>query len=383
MQHDGLYQHNHMLRELLTGQWGETISQTTTGSEFTKQYIYSIPTAINDVPVNLNKLTVVAFIAEGNQEIVTGTEATKSVIYPSSPSFEIAKLEQLIHQTADDKILVKAQINNVPNTSNTVVTSYQLKYIINTDTNTFVVSGRNLQAWDSDNTDLPLISVTLNQAQNLKVSVDKINGDTPSAPYSSSLSVKKDLSIANGIEIKVEIWQDQYGSETTWKLFAPDTETVIAQGGPYPNLSASGTRLQTHTVPISETGCYRFEIYDSYGDGINGGYGAGKYQLSMNGTVFTTSDGKFGEKDIKYIGVNELINSIENILKNANIKNRVENKTIFIDEEFETAQLYDVAGRKVAEINGNQNSMKVAASGIYIIKIARGEQAYSAKVAVK
>jgi hypothetical protein len=37
------YNHMHMLRELLTGQWGVEISQTTTGSLFTKTIAYDLP----------------------------------------------------------------------------------------------------------------------------------------------------------------------------------------------------------------------------------------------------------------------------------------------------------------------------------------------------
>ncbi|MDR2839666.1 MAG: Omp28-related outer membrane protein, partial [Paludibacter sp.] len=41
-------------------------------------------------------------------------------------------------------------------------------------------------------------------------------------------------------------------------------------------------------------------------------------------------------------------NSVENITKNADIQTRVENKSIFINENFENAQLFDITGRKIA-----------------------------------
>jgi hypothetical protein len=74
---------------------------------------------------------------------------------------------------------------------------------------------------------------------------------------------------------------------------------------------------------------------------------------------------------------------IDNIIKNADLKVSVKNKTIFIDEVFETAQLYDMTGRKIAEIDGTQNAIKVNVAGVYILKTTRGEQAYTTKVAVK
>jgi hypothetical protein len=69
---NGQYQHNHMLRDLLTKQWGDSIKQTTAGTFIAKRYLYVIPEAYRDIPVNLGKLEIVAFVAEGTQEIVSG-----------------------------------------------------------------------------------------------------------------------------------------------------------------------------------------------------------------------------------------------------------------------------------------------------------------------
>jgi hypothetical protein len=70
---NGKYQHNHMLRDLLTKQWGDLIDQTTSGTFVAKRYSYSIPEAIRDIPVNLEKIEIVAYVAEGTQEIISGS----------------------------------------------------------------------------------------------------------------------------------------------------------------------------------------------------------------------------------------------------------------------------------------------------------------------
>ena len=44
---NGNYNHQHMLRHLLTGQWGDDITNTTTGSFFTNTYTYTIPNDLN------------------------------------------------------------------------------------------------------------------------------------------------------------------------------------------------------------------------------------------------------------------------------------------------------------------------------------------------
>lgn len=68
------YRHMNMLRELITGQWGEDLTPTTQGSSFSKTYEYDIPAEIgtpNAIKAVLNHLCVLVFIAEGKEEIYT------------------------------------------------------------------------------------------------------------------------------------------------------------------------------------------------------------------------------------------------------------------------------------------------------------------------
>lgn len=87
---NGNYVHNHMLRELLTGQWGADIStaQSTVNSY---QYTWAIPTDINGIPVGLGDLEVVAFISETQQEIITGAKGP--ITYNLPPGMSLADME--------------------------------------------------------------------------------------------------------------------------------------------------------------------------------------------------------------------------------------------------------------------------------------------------
>ena len=76
---NGEYQHKHILRDLLTGQWGDTIHQTTAGSFFTKEYAYVIPQQIGDLEVpNVDDLSVVVFVCEGRKEVLNACEAIRT-----------------------------------------------------------------------------------------------------------------------------------------------------------------------------------------------------------------------------------------------------------------------------------------------------------------
>jgi hypothetical protein len=65
---------------------------------------------------------------------------------------------------------------------------------------------------------------------------------------------------------------DWFCSETTWKLFNSNG-TIVQQGGPYNCTANSGggadansTKTYNWTLPLD---CYKLEVYDSYGDGMN------------------------------------------------------------------------------------------------------------------
>ncbi|MBI9035306.1 MAG: Omp28-related outer membrane protein [Bacteroidales bacterium] len=66
------YEHMHMLREMITGQWGEEIFETTEGSFVERTYTYTVPEDYNDVPCVVEDCEIVAFVSETHQEILTG-----------------------------------------------------------------------------------------------------------------------------------------------------------------------------------------------------------------------------------------------------------------------------------------------------------------------
>ncbi|MBR5028259.1 MAG: Omp28-related outer membrane protein [Bacteroidales bacterium] len=70
----GKYCHMHMLRHLVTGQWGESFTPTV-GEQIDKTFTYTIPAQISNEDVILNHLEVVAFITETRQEVINACNA--------------------------------------------------------------------------------------------------------------------------------------------------------------------------------------------------------------------------------------------------------------------------------------------------------------------
>ena len=82
------YQHNKMLRHMLTGQWGDVIPTTTTGFTFAKTYTYTIPAQLPltvsggaiKTNVLLSKLKLIGFVTETQQEIISGNSGPITIV---------------------------------------------------------------------------------------------------------------------------------------------------------------------------------------------------------------------------------------------------------------------------------------------------------------
>ncbi|MCH2234217.1 MAG: Omp28-related outer membrane protein [Crocinitomicaceae bacterium] len=72
---DGTYNHHHMLRKLITGTTGNSISTTTVGTLVEESETWTIPDDLNGVDLVLEDLEVVVFVSETNQNIITGAKA--------------------------------------------------------------------------------------------------------------------------------------------------------------------------------------------------------------------------------------------------------------------------------------------------------------------
>ena len=113
-------------------------------------------------------------------------------------------------------------------------------------------------------------------------------------------------------DITVTIVTDAYGSETTWSIC--DDNFCYMAGGPYNDLTAAGTTPQTpSTGTIPSNNCVTFKIEDSYGDGMNSGFGTGSYTVTDGLGNVIAQGGTFGSKEeIKFetgnftVGINDV-----------------------------------------------------------------------------
>jgi V8-like Glu-specific endopeptidase len=111
---------------------------------------------------------------------------------------------------------------------------------------------------------LPLANLT-NGNHTFQAVVNNPNNITDSNTNNNSVS-SSFTSIVNGQFVDLNIVLDCYGSEITWEITSSNGSTVYHTGGPYSD-SQNGGQVINQSVCLTG-GCYKFKIFDSYGDGL-------------------------------------------------------------------------------------------------------------------
>ncbi len=361
------YNHMHMLRHLITGQWGESITTTTAGSLVEKTYTYTIPEQFGisgDMwDAILEDLVFVAFVAEGHQEILTGCEVVITPINLPAIAVRVNNVKEIPALTCDN--VANAYIE-VANTGANTLTDLTVKYnVANGAYQTFTWHG-SIASSQTDTIHLPALTISTNSNQVIKASIINANGQDVTTTE-KSLTVKKSLYTCGGSMV-LKIKTDQYGSETTFKIFGPNGNVVL-QGGPYSNAQAE------HSVAFNptEVGCYRFEIYDSYGDGISGGY-ARMYRADGS-LVFMCNGANFEDLARIYMDVTEPAAIEEYITGNGALRvypNPTTNSVQFdTDESILRVELFNLQGQMVMVETGDVRTLNIGnlSNGIYMLKV--------------
>tara|TARA_X000000368_G_scaffold211053_1_gene166774 strand:- start:6432 stop:7892 length:1461 start_codon:yes stop_codon:yes gene_type:complete len=243
----------------------------------------------------------------------------------------------------------------------------------------------NLTTYATDNITLPaLTGLAANDA--VTINATSPNGTIDADPSNNpTISFNVEMATQNTHQdVTVQINTDAYGSETTWDITDDASGAVVAVGGPYNNLSAAGITAQTPvTTTLSDLTCYTFTIYDSYGDGINSGYGAGSFTvIDANGTTlasggtFTDEDGGAFKTGSSTVEVHDLISSVS-IYPNP-VKN-----TLTIEGIYTTVDIFDMFGKLVlsSEYNNNINVSSLA-NGIYTLNITTEKGIQNQKITI-
>ncbi|MBP1646269.1 MAG: type sorting protein [Bacteroidetes bacterium] len=388
------YRHMHMLRHLITGQWGDLLSYEGTGvipagTFFTKTYTYTLPDAIRNVPLEFENIEIAAFVAKDNKTIYNGTLCHPTFNVTNQFGAEIKSYE-LNDLSGCSKYV--GQTLKVRNIGQDTIKSMVI------DTRVFGLS--NMTTWEGEIAtfqtaeipNLPVLELQNGIQNEVDVLIRSINGIP--TDLREIRTFKKPEPARNGLTLNLTL--DQYGTETTWNI-KNSSGTVVKSGGPYTN--GTTDRLKVVDLAITENDCYTFTINDQYSDGINSGYGVGGYFIVDGlGDTLVVSDGKFGASEVKKIGYGDYIGLEEVSLNDVSMtiypNPAKDNATLDINlsqNSVATIKVVDLMGRNVIDLGtksmkAGQNTIELNTSnlnnGMYFVKVASENGVVTKKITI-
>ena len=401
---NGNYNHNHMLRHMLTGQWGETIQNINPGSLYSNTYTWTIPNQISNYPlspdIDATNLAIVAFVSEGNQEILSGTGVYPSLVFVNSYD------ANLINSSATDIMCSPTTDLTIDfkNYGNTNLTSLDIEYSINGGAATTYPWTGNLTPGASETVVIPNITVNPLLTNTVDVSLVSPNGQTDQNLVNNDIQCTFDgMYDAPAGDITIEVITDGYPSETSWKL--EENGVVIATSPVYTTQGAAQTPV---TAAVSSgNNCYTFIMEDTYGDGLQS---PGNYKVidangsnivwggtnSSGGNNFTFEQSTYFEANAgvtpswdcvgtscvdpntgsgQYTSLSSCnaacssTSTDEKSTKNISIFPNPVKNTLNIQGQMESVEIFDVFGKLVLNSTNNTINTSNIAEGIYVVKI--------------
>ena len=387
------YCHMHVLRDVVTADWGDEIAPTVQGTLITKTYEYKIPEIIGDtngIIVDMDNISFLAFVTEQYQGV------------PTRPMLNANKLSQeqntyqAITPYISDVLVDEGIFCFNERTLKTYVKNVGTKDVMSLDFEV-VINGQDKvkHSWNGklspDATTCVEIDVALPFGNN-KVDVNIVKANGTSFSYGRTINVLCDewstlkLSSIETAELTIEVMQDKYGNHTTWEFLSSDN-TVLASGGPYKYLPNANTELHTYNVTVKGGYCYKFVIYDSYGNGICCGEdGDGYYRiLDENGDVVVDGSGEFTKMAYSILSV-EQGGAVGEISASAYkvYPNPVKDVLTIKGDNMSQIMIYNSLGQLVKSIEGNNDNtvevnVKGLQNGMYFVNIINDNGKLTAK----
>jgi Secretion system C-terminal sorting domain/Outer membrane protein Omp28 len=380
------YEHNHRLVDMITGQWGDTIFNTTSGSLYDSVFTYTIPADHNSIPIELGNIQFAAFVTETKQEIISGYgqyPAYTNLTYTKDLAVKDISMDDI---TCDGIVPISVEFKN---RGEDTITSFNIAYNINGETDSTYQWTGQILSLGTTTIELPEYTInTVTATNEAKIVISNVNG-TGADQVASNDTITGNINEAKTAhpEITIEVKTDGYASETKWYL-RNSAGSVVA----FKTSGFSNNTVHTDVVTLTSSECYEFQITDSYGDGIAPGYYKitdGDGQVVIYQSSFSGSEEYAPFEVDTYLEVEE--NNIAEMQIFPNPTSDNINVTFFLSEtENVTTVLYDQQGRMISSINhgsfNGNNTINIdtegLSSGIYFIRLIAGEQQESQKFSV-
>ena len=374
---NGNYNHQHMLRYMMTGTWGEQIANITQGAFFSQTYTWTMPADINGVALDATNLGIIAFVTENNENVLSSTiEIAPNIIFVNQND------AYCMSSSANDAVCASTTDLEVTfrNYGSANLTSLDINYSINGGAaNTYPWTGSLIPA-GTETITIPGVAFTPQATNTVDINTSNPNGvmDQNALNDQTTTSFSQfDVAgqVTPGIlagQASIDIVCDAWGSETTWEL-TDDAGNIVASGGPYQAMQTAGTYPQpTVYANLNANECYSFLIKDSYGDGMNTAqYGAGSFTVTdASGNAFITGGVFTNEvrESFKADGVASSVSNTENT--SLYIYPNPVKDILTINGAYNSLEIYDIYGKLILASDAKKTiNVSTLASGIYLVNI--------------
>lgn len=189
--------------------------------------------------------------------------------------------------------------------------------------------------------------------------------------------------------LTLEVVTDQFGAETTWELRSFNGQ-LVANGGPYEQLSSPGTTYHSHPLTVSNVMCYNLVVRDLYGDGMCCDYGNGSFKLTdASGKVVGEGSSDYLEARVNFstggflpVYAPDMPGTTLTLYPNP-AKDQLNLDFLSGFESNMSFEIWDMQGNFVSEgiladIH-NQIDVSQLQSGLYLIKCQHADYSYTQK----
>lgn len=331
------YAHQHVLRDMFTGFWGDTIEEIQPGKVYTKEYVKVLPEEISGVDVDVRYLEVVAFITE-TKDYIMNVCGTHPKVTGLTDAVNV-KLEEVDLGTA--RYGFSGFPVKVRNYQNDTLKDLSFSLEINggqenAEIACLIPPYSEMEVW------VPSSHYTLLPTNEVKISVTEVNGtgyESGSVSYNFSSPVP-----TKSNKVIIDMKTDLMGGEITYALKDRSGE-VIYSNGPFEDGVQHGF---FDTLVIAESSVYAIEFLDYWHDGWQIGK-KGSYKIKdSEGTILAQNYDVQGYKNLVFFEVSDGLTAEDGIPANSmEVKVISLSDGILISSEnvMEEIRVYDIMGR--------------------------------------
>jgi len=381
----GMSEVNFVERTMVPNQSGTTVDFSSNPSQMVN-LTFSLAASWN-----ADEIEFVSFLQDlTTKEILQGTKVGPDTLLPNQNyNAGVSDLIKFAKMNCSGKVAPRVTITNC---ASQALTTLDINYRVNQETlNTYPWTG-NLTYQQSATVDLPEISFTVLDNNNLQVYTNNPNGNPDEDPSNDTIAAGFTNASVITPKLYLILKLDGNPDQTTWDI-RNSAGTVVHAGGPYPN---QPNQFIKDTLEFTDGDCYTFTINDSGGDGLCCSNGQGYYRLNNESSQLIYTNAEFGYVDmvdinILGVGINETpAGAAPRVTPNPFDNNTLISFTLKATSRV-NIDLFDMTGTRVKSLDlgilpSGLQQVKLSAEnlrpGVYLMHLKAGNEFFSSKITI-